>query len=76
MKLHRIVAVNMASASTSAMRLDSQKAKEWVDPAIKVMPLILSILLSKLKTHVVRKRETYSKDRFRQRKSLNGLQCV
>ena len=29
LKHHKIVAVNMAPASTLAMRLESQKAKEW-----------------------------------------------
>ena len=29
LKLIRIVAINMAPASTSTMKLDSQKAKEW-----------------------------------------------
>ena len=31
LKLHRVLAINMAPTSTSAMKLDSQKAKEWVD---------------------------------------------
>ena len=77
MKCHRVVAINMALASTSAMRLDSQKRlRNGLDPGIKATALILAISLSKLKTHVVRKREIYCKDRFRQRKPLNGLQCV
>ena len=29
LKYHRVVAINMALASASAMRLESQKAKEW-----------------------------------------------
>ena len=29
LKCHRVVAINMARAGTSTMRLDSQKAKEW-----------------------------------------------
>ena len=41
-----------------------------MDPGIKVLTLILAILLSKLKTHIVRKREIYSKDRFRWKKNL------
>ena len=65
MKLRRVVAINMAPTSTSAMRLDLQKAENGVDPVTKAMALILAILLSKLKTHVVRKREINSKDRFR-----------
>ena len=52
MKLHRIV-INMALVSTSAMRLDSQKAKKW-DRTIKATFLRLTLLISKLKSHVVR----------------------
>ena len=29
LKCHRVVVINMAPASISAMRLESQKAKEW-----------------------------------------------
>ena len=56
LKCHRTVALNMALASTTAMRLDSQKKKprNGLDPAVKATALILAITLSKLKTHLVR----------------------
>ena len=60
MKLQRVVAINKAFVSTSAIKPDSQKLRNGVDLAIKAMALILAISLSKLKTHVVRKRERYT----------------
>ena len=45
-----------------------------MDLAVKVTTLILATTLSKLKTHVVRKREIYNKYKFRRRKPLNSLQ--
>ena len=59
---HIVVAINMAMAITSTMSLDSQKAKNGMDPAIKAIALILAILLRKLKTHVVRKKYTIKID--------------
>ena len=44
-----------------------RKLENQLDPAVKAMALILSILLSKLKTHVARKREIYSKQIKRRR---------
>ena len=42
-KLHRVMAASMALATTSAVKLDSQKAKEWggVEPASKATAIIL-----------------------------------
>ena len=45
-----------SSCCTSAMKLSSQNAKEWVEPAAKATALILAMLFSKLKTHMLRKR--------------------
>ena len=54
MKLHRVVAINIASTST--MKLVSPKAKDRVEMTNKAEALILVILLSRLKTLVFRKR--------------------
>ena len=62
LKHHRVVVIKMATAGTSAMRLESQKAKKWA--------LTLAIPLSKLKTHVVRKREIYCKERVKDEENL------
>ena len=65
MKLYGVAAINMAPSSDSTMKLDYQNAKEWGGSNHQSHGLILAISLSKLKTHMVRKREIYSKDRFR-----------
>ena len=49
---------------------EAGKLRNELDPAIKATALILSILLSKLKTHVVRKREIYSKERLKDKENL------
>ena len=48
-----------------------------MDSAVKATALILPILLGKFKTCAVRKREIYSKERFKgKKKPLNVLLCV
>ena len=49
-----LVMANIAFTSTCGMKLDSQKVIEWAEPGTKVAALILTILLSILKTHVIR----------------------
>ena len=56
LKLHRVVAISMAPTSTSTMKSDSQKAKELGGSSRHDIALILAISLSKLKTHVVKKK--------------------
>ena len=55
--LHRVVVKkkDVAPTSTSTMKLDSQEAKEWIDPAAKATTFIIS----KLKIHLIRKRKRY-----------------
>ena len=65
LKLHRDVAINMAPVSTFTMKLGSQKAREWVGYSCQSHGFNPSLLFSKLKSHVVRKREIYSKDRLK-----------
>ena len=62
LKHHRVMAINMATGSTSATKL--RKLRNGLDSAVKAMALILSILLSKLNTLVVRKseRDTVKRD--------------
>ena len=55
LKCHSVVAINMALVVF--LPLGFRKLRNGLDPVIKAMALILSILLSKLETHVVRKRE-------------------
>ena len=40
------------------------------------MALVLPILLSKLKAHVIRKREIYSKERFKEEENLKIVYSV
>ena len=68
LKHHRVVAINMAG--TSAMSWNFRKLRNGLDSAIKATALILFILLSKLKTHVVRKRKRYSKERFKDEENI------
>ena len=49
----------IASISTSATKLDSQKSKQKTEPANKATALILVIFLSRFKTHVLIKRSRY-----------------
>ena len=77
MKLHSVGATNMAPASTSAIKLDFPKLRNKVDLAIKAIAFILAISLSKLKTHVVRKkRYTVIIDSDGKKNPLNCLQNV
>ena len=52
----------MATASTS---VEAGKLRNGLIPTIKAIVLVLS-----LKTHVVRKREIYSKERFKDEENL------
>ena len=45
----------MVSANTSAMKLDSQNANEWMEPVAKAAALILATPFSRLKIHVSEK---------------------
>ena len=59
------------------LHIEAGKLKNGLNPIIKATTSNLSILLSKLKTHVARKKEIYSKERYKDRKKpLNVLQCV
>ena len=49
----------MAFTTTSAMKLDSQKAKEWGGASCKIPAFILAMPSSRLKIHVLRKRFMY-----------------
>ena len=55
---------------------NGRKLRNGLDLAGKATALVLLRLLGKLKTRVFRKREIYNKERFKDRKFLNGLQCV
>ena len=46
------------------------KLRDGMDSAGKATALILPILLGKLKTHMVRKREIYFKERFNDKENL------
>ena len=68
LKHHRVVAINVTPVTLSR-GWNLKKLRNGLDPAIKATTLILSILLSKLKTQVVRKRNIYSKGRFKDEKN-------
>ena len=53
----------------NTMYLYSQEKKKWADSTTKATALILDILLSKLKTLVVRKRESHNKNDIQTKKS-------
>lgn len=55
----------MAPDSTSIIKLGSQNLKNGLDPAIQATALMLAIRFSKLKTNVLRERDTNSRDRSR-----------
>ena len=57
------MALKAALAGTSAMR-------NGLDLAGKATALVLLRLLGKLKTHVFRKREIYSKERFKDKENF------
>ena len=61
---HRVVAIKMAPA---VLCHEGGKLRNGLDLPSKPR---LSILLSKLKAHVVRKRETYSKERLKEEENL------
>ena len=58
----RVVTIKMA---LGYLCHEAGKLRNGLDPAIKAMTLILS-----LKTHVVTKREIYSKERFKDKENL------
>ena len=47
-----------------------------MDPLVKAMALILAISLSKLKTHVIREKNIYSKNRFKANTSKWFTVCL
>ena len=76
-KLHRAVAIRLTPANTSAMKPHSQEAKEWCGASCHAAALILAILLSRLKTQVVKKRTANTDpDEKKKKTQLNGLQHV